>query len=392
MWVRVASTWAGNQLGNISVPRVGQEVLVSFLGGSPDMPVVVGSVFNEHNLPPWHQPDQQALTGIRSRELVSGGGNSAAGRSNALILDDTAEKIQVQLQSGHQTSQLSLGRITRITGNEGRTDARGDGFELRSDGQGAVRANGLLVTTEQRSNAAGHITDMGETTQRLHQGQAQHQGLAEFAAANQAQKKGDQDAVASAIKDQNAGITGTPGNNSTGFPEFAQPHLVLASPAGIATTTPHTTHVHSGEHIALSSGGHTSISATQSVLAAASQSIRMFALNNDIALVTANADIDLKALATSINLIAKLNITQTANRITITGTDELVFNGGGSYINLSAGGITGGTNGAFKMQSAGASLVGPSNMPANQTLVSKLCSIKAGAASQAGDASVAVAV
>ncbi len=108
------------------LPRIGQEVIVSFYGGDPDQPIVTGSVFNAMNTPPWSLPDQQALSGFRSRELMPGGGNSAAGRSNHLILDDTEQKIQAQLKSDHAHSQLSLGHITRIANNQGRQDARGE--------------------------------------------------------------------------------------------------------------------------------------------------------------------------------------------------------------------------------------------------------------------------
>ena len=77
-WVRVSSEWAGNQLGGMHLPRVGQEVIVSFIGGDIDRPICTGRVYNQANLPPWQLPAQQALSGLRSRELTPGGGNSAA--------------------------------------------------------------------------------------------------------------------------------------------------------------------------------------------------------------------------------------------------------------------------------------------------------------------------
>ena len=150
-WVRVASAWAGNQLGAMQVPRVGQEVIVDFLGGDPDLPIVTGRVYNQLNQPPWRLPEQQALSGLRSRELTPGGGNGAGGRSNHLVLDDTQGHIQAQLRSDHQHSQLSLGSLGRIEDNAGRKEARGEGFELRTDGHGVVRAkDGLLISTEGR--------------------------------------------------------------------------------------------------------------------------------------------------------------------------------------------------------------------------------------------------
>ncbi|WP_201799124.1 type VI secretion system Vgr family protein [Rhodoferax aquaticus] len=211
-WVRVASPWAGNQLGAIHIPRIGQEVLVSFEGGDPDKPIVIAAVYNQNNQPPWELPGQQALSGMRSRELTAGQGNAAAGRSNHVLLDDTAEQIQVQAKSDHQHSQLSLGHITRIESRAGRQEHRGEGFELRTDGHGVLRAqDGLLITTEGRPNAQGHVKALSETAARLSQAQEQHRSLGNLAAQHQAQEAGegsDQGEVASALQVQNEAIKG----------------------------------------------------------------------------------------------------------------------------------------------------------------------------------------
>ncbi|RFO96247.1 type VI secretion system tip protein VgrG [Rhodoferax lacus] len=364
-WLRVSSEFAGNQLGAVHVPRIGQEVLVSFLGGDPDLPMATGRAFNQLNLPPWSLPEQQALSGFRSRELTPGGGNSAAGRSNHLLLDDTDQSIQVQLKSDHQHSQLSLGHITRIEDNAGRKDPRGQGFELRTDGHGVLRAkDGLLISTEGRVAAQAHAKDMGETTTRLAQAQDQHQALGELALQHQAQKDSDQGEVAAALHKQIRGIqgkgntpgagTGAPGSTaadsaaaSGGFPELAEPHITLASPSGIASTTPGATHHHSGQHHAITSGGHTSISSSQSLLASAKEAVRLFAYKSGMKLTSAKDNIDIQALKTSIHLLAKLDITHTASRITLTAKDSVTINGGGSFTVWSAASIRSGTAGMF---------------------------------------------
>jgi len=69
-WVRVASSWAGGELGAKSIPRVGSECLVQWLDGNPDRPIVTGSVYNQRNMPPWKLATQQSLMGFRSRELT----------------------------------------------------------------------------------------------------------------------------------------------------------------------------------------------------------------------------------------------------------------------------------------------------------------------------------
>ena len=201
-WVRVATPWGGGELGVSAVPRVGSEVIVQWLGGSPDRPIVTGTVFNETHMPPWSLPTQHALTGLRSRELAPSRGNAAGGRSNHLILDDTHEQIQAQLKSDHAHSQLSLGHIARIEDTAGRKEARGEGFELATEAWGAVRAGkGMLVTTELRRQAAGHVQDLGETSGRLGGGLELHRQQAEDAQHQGAQTAGaDQSDVAAAVR------------------------------------------------------------------------------------------------------------------------------------------------------------------------------------------------
>ncbi|MFC4729753.1 type VI secretion system Vgr family protein [Coralloluteibacterium thermophilus] len=68
--VRVASVWAGKQWGALHIPRVGQEVVVSFLEGDPDRPLIIGSVYNADHMPPYALPDNRTQSGIRSRSLL----------------------------------------------------------------------------------------------------------------------------------------------------------------------------------------------------------------------------------------------------------------------------------------------------------------------------------
>ncbi|URI10845.1 type VI secretion system tip protein VgrG [Aquincola tertiaricarbonis] len=361
-WVRVSSEWAGNQLGGMHLPRVGQEVIVSFIGGDIDRPICTGRVYNQTNLPPWELPAQQALSGLRSRELTPGGGNSAAGRSNHLVLDDTHQAIQAQLKSDHQHSSLSLGHITRIEDRQGRKDHRGQGFELRTDGHGAIRAkDGLILSTEARSKATGHVTDLSETIARLNQAQGQHDSLAHLAQMHQAQTQGDQDDVAQALNAQNQGIAGKAQEGR--FPELQEPHLILASPAGIESTTPATTHQHSGQHHAISSGGHTSVSAGKSLLASADQAIRLFAYKAGVKLISATSGIELKAVEASIHLLAKLKITATAQQVHIEAKEAVTINGGGSATQWQADGITENTAGTWAAHAAVHGMPGGKSMP-----------------------------
>jgi len=88
-------------------------------------------------------------------------------------------------------------------------------------------------------------------------------------------------------------------------------------------------------------------------------------------LVAAAGDIDIEALSDSVNLLAKLKITQSANTITITAKKAIVINGGGSYAKFSASGIEHGTNGTFVAHAATHSFVDAKNMDVNVLIPSQ---------------------
>lgn len=347
-WLRVASHWAGAELGASSVPRVGSEVIVQWLDGSPDRPIVTGAVYNEYNLPPWILPTQQALMGLRSRELAPQQGNAAGGRSNHLVLDDTHNGIQAQLKSDHAHSQLSLGQITRIEDNGGRKDGRGEGFELATEAWGAVRAGkGLLLTTEARPKAAAHTKDMGETLARLSSGAALHEERAGIAQRHQAQGPSpDQADVSSATQQQYQSVRGSGAAQG----EFDRPHLVLASPAGIATSTPEDTHLQSGGHTAVTSGGHVSIAADKSLFASIREKISLFVEQAGMKLFAAKGKVEIQAQSDNVEIIAEqvLKLISTKLNIEITAAKEILLNAGGSYIRINEKGIEQGTAGKWQ--------------------------------------------
>jgi type VI secretion system secreted protein VgrG len=370
-WLRVSSPWAGNQLGGMHLPRIGQEVIVSFIGGDPDLPLCSGRVHNQNNRPSWALPDESALSGFRSRELTSEGGNAAMGRSNHLILDDTEGSIQAQLRSDHRHSQLSLGSITRIEDNAGRKDPRGEGFELRTDGHGVVRArDGLLISSEARGNAANHAKDMGETVARLKTAQDQHDALAEAAQVHKAQDKGvDQDEVQQALAAQNDAIKGRGGP----FPELDKPHVVLASPAGIEASTPASIHLHAGKHAAFTSQGHTSLSAARRWLASAADGIRAFTHKKGIQFTASEDPIELQAHKDELVLIAHKDLVMKSveGQLHITAKKKVVIIGGGSYTEWSAQGITHGTAGTWQEHAALHAQVGPMSLDALYPVLSE---------------------
>lgn len=370
--VRVASNWAGGELGLVSHPRQGTEVLIQFLDGNPDHPICTAQVYNAAHMPPWALPDQYALTGLRSREL-GGGGNSPGGKSSHVILDDTPGQLQLKLRSDTQASEITLGHNVRIDSTAGRVDQRGIGLEARTDGHAAFRAaKGMLITTEDRPNAQAHMTDMPETMARLTTARDVHEELAQGAQRAQAQQPGDQDEVAKAIKGQNDMLKGSGGDRSAGqFPEFQQPHLTLASPAGIEATTSGSTHVASDEHNAFTSGAHTSIAAGKSTLISARDAVRMVAFEQGIRIVSAQADIEINALKDSISIRARRNVViegedislNARNNLSLLAQNQVLVNGGTSHSTWTGSGIEHATPGVHREWAGNHSLVGPKSQP-----------------------------
>lgn len=88
-WMRVAQTWAGKNWGHIQVPRIGQEVLVDFLGGDPDRPIIVGSVYNGSAMPPYELPANATRSGWKTRSTKGGGG------FNEIRIEDKKDNEQI---------------------------------------------------------------------------------------------------------------------------------------------------------------------------------------------------------------------------------------------------------------------------------------------------------
>ena len=108
-WIRVSQTWAGSNYGTMHVPRIGQEVIVDFLNGDPDYPIVTGRVYNAAQMPPWDLPANKTQSGILTRSSQGGtpgdGMKDSPGTANALRFEDKAGQEQLWLHA--QKDQLT---------------------------------------------------------------------------------------------------------------------------------------------------------------------------------------------------------------------------------------------------------------------------------------------
>ncbi|EYF01093.1 type VI secretion system Vgr family protein [Chondromyces apiculatus] len=109
-WIHVSQPWSGAGYGGINLPRVGQEVIVDFLGGDPDRPIIVGRVYTNLQKVPYKLPDKKTQSGWKSNSTPGGGGY------NEIMFDDAAGKELVNIQAQKDLTKLTKNNETEKTG------------------------------------------------------------------------------------------------------------------------------------------------------------------------------------------------------------------------------------------------------------------------------------
>lgn len=160
-WVRVAQAWAGKRWGAFFWPRIGHEVVVAFEEGDPDRPLIVGSVYNAQNMPPFALPADVSASGIKSCSL----GGEPLRDFNWLVFHDAADDEHVHIHSeNHEiiTSEASRHRYTpgpsiEVMGaSPFATTGSGGGGGSFSIGAGSGSGGGLLDVLDLAEVAGGH--------------------------------------------------------------------------------------------------------------------------------------------------------------------------------------------------------------------------------------------
>ncbi|ENV51206.1 VgrG protein [Acinetobacter junii CIP 107470 = MTCC 11364] len=182
-WVDVLTPWAGEGYGARFLPRIGEVVVIDFFDGNIDRPFVTGRIHEAQRSPTKFDvkgqlPDTKKLSGIRSQEINGNG-------FNQLRFDDTTGQISTQLQSSHAATQLNLGNLSHPR-EQATSQGRGEGFELRTDAWGAVRAGkGMLISTYAQEQAIADHLEAAQAQSLLSQGYESMKMLSEVAAKQQ---------------------------------------------------------------------------------------------------------------------------------------------------------------------------------------------------------------
>ncbi len=111
-WVRVATSWAGQQWGAIHIPRVGQEVVVAFEEGDPDRPIIVGSVYNAAQMPPYTLPDNKTRSTVMSRSTLQGSGENY----NELRFEDKKDQEEIYFHAEKDFNRVVENNDTLMVG------------------------------------------------------------------------------------------------------------------------------------------------------------------------------------------------------------------------------------------------------------------------------------
>lgn len=151
-WVRVSQVWAGKNWGAIHTPRIGQEVVVSFLSGNPDQPLITGGVYNANNMPPYALPDNQTQSGIKSRSSKEGNPDNF----NELRFEDKKGEEEVYFQSEKDLNTWVKNKETRKIGAT-RTTEIGNPDHEGTDKPGiSVDAETLTVHASKKTEVKGN--------------------------------------------------------------------------------------------------------------------------------------------------------------------------------------------------------------------------------------------
>ncbi|MFC0254203.1 type VI secretion system Vgr family protein [Massilia consociata] len=348
-WVRVSYPNAGQGWGGINIPRIGQEVIVTFLNGDVDRPVVTGRLYNEDQIPQWHTDGR--LSGFKSKELNGSG-------FNQLVFDDTTNQNRAHLYSSSTHAQLNLGYLVTQRGNE-RSRFFGTGFALSTDDFGGIVTNkGLYISTFGRPGAQGTQLDATESTSQLKAAASLAANLSSTASKAGAEPLGGQDALKQFI---DATEDRYEGEGQGGANRFKEPVLLAGSPAGIGLASNTGTHVHAGTDVTLSSGMDTNMAVGKSFLASVAEKISLFAYNAGIKLFAAKGKIDIQAQGNDLDIIAEkvLRLLSTTSRIEIHAKEEVTISAGGSSIKINASGITNSTSGKWTAHASMHTMPGP---------------------------------
>lgn len=391
-WVRVATPWAGDNWGSVMLPRKGQEVVVAFMEGDIDRPVIVGSLYNgagqpdaphnqvsggkagaTGNAPAWFDGNEHpaVFTGFKSQAL--GASQTGSGGYQQLRLDDTPGQGRAQVATTQHATTLTLGHLKSGQDNV-RGHERGFGVELSTQASGALRAGaGLLLSTEpgRQQMAAEDLRSQLTSSAEL------VQSLADTAKAQLADLPDEADTVPALqalqqVQETLTGtLTGTPaGDGVSGgdgeAPSWNAPLLAASSPDGIIATTPADQIWVSGTETTLTAGNDLNWLSQGETVVAVADGISLYShgtpapdskpqTSTGIALHAAQGDVSARSHQNVATAAAKTSVTIASTEANVeiaSPSKHVLATAAGAYLKLEGADIELGAPGTIEFKAA----------------------------------------
>lgn len=304
LWVRQSRPYAGDTYGLHLPLLAGTEVAIGFEDGNPDRPYISGVLHDSAH------GDHVTIRNYKRNVLRTPS-------NNKIRLDDSRgqEHIKVSTEYGGK-SQLNLGHLV-----DSEKQKRGEGFELRTDSWGAIRAQkGIFISADGQAKAQGQVLEMQPAVSLLKGALNQ---LTEWGSITQTHHNFSPD-------------TDPLGVLVNGASELQEAALLMSAPKGIAAVTPETTLLHSGKGLYLQSLGEVNIATAQRYSVNASKAISLLAKDEGMRLVSARGPLTVESHADTLSLTSLKDITvqSTQGHLQLTAKNGITIGCGGAYIRL----------------------------------------------------------
>ncbi|MBS6741121.1 MAG: type VI secretion system tip protein VgrG [Enterobacteriaceae bacterium] len=308
LWVRQSRPYAGDTYGLHLPLLAGTEVSIAFEGGNPDRPYIAGVKHDSAH------PDHVTIQNYRRNVLRTPA-------NNKLRLDDERGKEHIKISTEYGgKSQLNLGHLV-----DAGKQQRGEGFELRTDMWGAIRAKkGIFISADGQERAQGQVREMAAALSELQCAQSLVEALrsaAEVAKAELADVQTQQVLLAESLT------------------ELKQAALLLSAPEGIAQVTPKSIQLSAGENLVSTGGQHADFSVLKKFTVAAGEAISLFAQKMGIKIFAGKGKVEIQAQSDEMTLDAlkDIRISSSEGKILICAEKEIILTCGGGYIRIADG-------------------------------------------------------
>ncbi|WMU71614.1 type VI secretion system tip protein VgrG [Enterobacter bugandensis] len=337
MPVRFAKPYGGDKYG-FHFPLIqGTEVAIAFHEGDPDRPYIAHALHDSRHV-------DHVTEANSTRNVIRTAG------LNKLRMEDKRgeEHVKLSTEYGGKT-QLNLGHLVNAE-----RALRGEGFELRTDEWGGIRAGkGIFITADSQPEAQGKVLDMAAAHSLLTQAVSHMESLSQAASAAKAQLLHYEQQQA--LMEEK-------------LLSLKQAVLLMSAPEGIALTSGSHLQTVASENIYMTAGQNVELGAKKNITLAASEKISIFTETEGIETIAAKGDLISQAQSGNIEVIAKKNIsvTSTTEDMTFTAAKTLTLTcAGGAYIRLSGGNIELGCPGDIMMKQSKLLYSGPTFIQSN---------------------------